>query len=104
MQESLLNVKDFTVEYKSGNKVVQAVNHVSFVLIRARRWAVVEAGEKRSGVTVHFVSAEVDGGDIILQKSVELVPGETAESLEAKIHPLEYEIYPEAIARVARSL
>lgn len=66
--------------------------------------AVVEAGEKRSGVTVHFVSAEVDGGDIILQKSVELVPGETAESLEAKIHPLEYEIYPEAIARVARSL
>ena len=66
--------------------------------------AVVEAGEKLSGVTVHFVSAEVDGGDIILQKSVELVPGETAESLEAKIHPLEYEIYPEAIARVARSL
>ena len=66
--------------------------------------AVVEAGEKLSGVTVHFVSAEVDGGDIILQKSVELVPGETAKSHEAKIHPLEYEIYPEAIARVARSL
>lgn len=66
--------------------------------------AVVEAGEKRSGVTVHFVSAEIDGGDIILQKSIELSTGETAESLEAKIHPLEYELYPEAISRVARGL
>lgn len=49
MQESLLNVKDLTVEYKSGNKVVQAVNHVSFVLNKGETLGLV--GETGAGKT-----------------------------------------------------
>ena len=55
--------------------------------------AVIADGDKESGVTVHYVTDEIDGGSIILQKSFPLAEGETAETLEAKIHPVEYEIF-----------
>lgn len=66
--------------------------------------AVIAAGEKRSGVTVHYVTEEVDGGEIIMQQEVEITPADTAATLEAKIHPIEYELYPRAIARVCERL
>ncbi len=59
--------------------------------------AVVEAGEKVSGVTVHEVNENYDEGAIILQKSIELAPDETAESLENKIKKLEQEAVVEAL-------
>lgn len=61
--------------------------------------AVIAAGEPKSGVTVHYVTPEIDGGAIIMQSEVELTPEDTAESLEAKIHPLEYDLYPRAIVK-----
>lgn len=66
--------------------------------------AVIASGDKESGVTVHYVTEEIDGGEIILQKSFPLNEGETASSLEARIHPLEYEIYPQAIVKVISAL
>lgn len=66
--------------------------------------AVIAAGEKQSGVTVHKVNSELDGGEIVMQGILELVPGETPETLEAKIHEIEYQIYPRAIAKVFRDL
>lgn len=62
--------------------------------------AVVAAGEHRSGVTVHLVTPEMDKGEIVMQQEVEVTPEDTAETLEAKIHPVEYELYPRAIAKV----
>lgn len=62
--------------------------------------SVVAAGEKESGVTVHLVTEEMDKGEIILQERLPLSEGETAESLEYKIHPIEYKIYPEAIIKL----
>lgn len=59
--------------------------------------AVVANGEKQSGVTVHYVTEGIDEGEILMQEVIELEEGETAESLEAKIHPVEYELYPRAI-------
>lgn len=59
--------------------------------------AVIANGEKQSGVTVHYVTEDIDKGEILMQQSIDLVEGETAESLEAKIHPVEYELYPRAI-------
>lgn len=59
--------------------------------------AVIAAGEKQSGVTVHYVTPEIDGGDILMQQAVDILPSDTAESLEAKIHPVEYSLYPRAI-------
>ena len=56
-----------------------------------------EAKVKMTGVTVHFVDEGVDTGPVILQREVPVDPGETLESLEKKIHAVEYELYPEAL-------
>ncbi|TXF79180.1 phosphoribosylglycinamide formyltransferase [Chryseobacterium sp.] len=59
--------------------------------------AVLKAGEKQSGATVHYVTSGIDEGEIILQKSFDISEHETPESLAEKIHAIEYEIFPEAI-------
>ena len=59
-----------------------------------------EAKAGETGVTVHFVDQGVDTGPIILQKKVKVAPGDTLETLETKIHQVEYEIYPEALQLV----
>lgn len=66
--------------------------------------AVVAAGEKESGVTVHYVSEEFDAGEILMQQRVELIPGDTPESLESRIHQAEYELYPRAIVAALNRL
>lgn len=59
--------------------------------------AVIAAGKTVSGATVHIVDEVYDRGAIVLQKSVPVAPGETPETLAAKVLELEHEIYPEAI-------
>lgn len=59
-----------------------------------------DAKVKETGVTVHFVDTGVDTGPVILQKKVAVLPSDTIESLEARIHAVEYEIYPEALKLV----
>lgn len=56
-----------------------------------------EAKVPITGVTVHFVDESVDTGQVILQRPLSIQSGETLESLEARIHAMEYEIYPEAV-------
>lgn len=63
--------------------------------------AVLDNNEKESGMTIHYVDEGVDTGEIILQKSVPIEPGETPESLKAKVQELEKRWYPEAIRRIA---
>lgn len=58
-------------------------------------------GVKVTGVTVHFVDEQTDHGPIIAQASVTVDPGETFESLEAKIHAVEHNVYPRAVALMA---
>ncbi len=58
-------------------------------------------GVKTHGCTVHFVSAEVDGGPIIAQAGVPVVPGDTAEALAARVLEEEHKLYPKALAIVA---
>lgn len=59
--------------------------------------AVLAAGERYSGATVHIVDEEYDRGRILLQKRVEVAPDETPDSLAAKVLRVEHEILPEAI-------
>ncbi|MDD3044614.1 MAG: phosphoribosylglycinamide formyltransferase [Candidatus Delongbacteria bacterium] len=59
--------------------------------------AVVAAGEKYSGPTVHFVDNKYDHGEILIQRKIELTEGETAETLQKKVLEVEHIIYPEAI-------
>jgi formyltetrahydrofolate-dependent phosphoribosylglycinamide formyltransferase len=63
-----------------------------------------EAGEKESGCTVHFVDEGTDSGPIVLQRRVPILPGDTAESLSARILEEEHLAYPEAISRVLATL
>ena len=57
-------------------------------------------GVKVSGATVHFVTAELDAGPIVLQAAVRVEDADTAETLSARILVEEHRIYPEAIARI----
>ena len=55
-------------------------------------------GVKLSGATVHFVSAECDGGPIIAQKAVTVLPGDTPETLQKRImEQAEWKLLPEAV-------
>lgn len=58
--------------------------------------AVIQAGEKHSGITIHFVTSDYDSGEIIFQKSVD-VENDDENSLREKIQELEYNYYPEVI-------
>lgn len=57
----------------------------------------IKAGAARSGCTVHFVNEEMDSGEIILQAEVKVLPGDTKETLAARILKEEHRIYPEAL-------
>ena len=59
--------------------------------------AAIEYGVKLSGATVHFVEADVDGGAIIMQRAVEVLPDDTAESLQARILKEEHKMLPECV-------
>lgn len=60
-----------------------------------------EAAVKRHGATVHFVSADMDSGQIILQDSVPVRDGDTEETLAARVLEVEHRIYPQALRLVA---
>lgn len=60
--------------------------------------AVFKRGVKVSGATVHFVTGEVDGGPIILQRAVDISDLETPEGIQARVLEIEHEILPEAVA------
>lgn len=59
--------------------------------------AVVAAHEKESGITIHFVNEVCDGGKIIFQGRTLILPDDSAEDVEAKIHGLEKEYFPKVI-------
>ena len=49
-----------------------------------------EAGEARGGCSVHFVSGELDGGKVIAQKAVDILPSDTLETFEGRVHAAEH--------------
>jgi phosphoribosylglycinamide formyltransferase-1 len=61
-----------------------------------------DARVEKTGCTVHFVDGGMDTGEIIAQNEVPVLPGDTAETLHARIQDAEHRLYPEVIARFAR--
>jgi phosphoribosylglycinamide formyltransferase-1 len=59
------------------------------------------AGASETGCTVHFVDQGMDSGEIIAQRRVPILPGDTPEQLHARIQAQEHELYPEAIRNLA---
>jgi len=57
-------------------------------------------GALESGATVHFVNKDLDAGPIVMQQSVPVTPGDTADTLAARILEVEHALYPRAIAAV----
>ncbi len=66
--------------------------------------AVVEAGDRVSGITIHYVNEHYDEGDIIFQAQCELLPGDTPEEVARKVHALEYAHFPEVIDSLVKKL
>jgi phosphoribosylglycinamide formyltransferase-1 len=61
------------------------------------------AGVSETGCTVHHVCLEVDAGEIIAQARVAIEPGETLETLSAKVHAAEHRLLPAVIARLSET-
>jgi phosphoribosylglycinamide formyltransferase-1 len=72
----------------------------AFPGLDAQRQAL-EAGVKVSGCTVHLVDEMLDHGPILLQRTVPVLPGDTVETLSARILEQEHRLYPEALALIA---
>jgi phosphoribosylglycinamide formyltransferase-1 len=73
----------------------------SFPGLEAWRQALT-AGVKITGCTVHFVDSGMDTGEIIAQSEVSILPGDTPETLHARIQEAEHELYPEVLVRFAK--
>lgn len=54
----------------------------------------IDAGDEVHGVSVHFVTEELDGGPVILQAKVPVFEGDTSDDLAARVHEQEHRIYP----------
>lgn len=55
---------------------------------------VIDANEPKHGATVHFVTEELDGGPIIKQQSLDVLPSDTADSLAKRVLQIEHKLYP----------
>ena len=62
---------------------------------------VLEAGDRVHGASVHFVTAELDGGPVILQSRVAVRPGDAEDTLSARVQATEHIIYPRVIGWLA---
>jgi phosphoribosylglycinamide formyltransferase-1 len=56
-----------------------------------------DAGEKEHGATVHFVTAELDHGPVVAQARVPVLPGDTEDTLAARVLVEEHKLYPHAV-------
>lgn len=61
--------------------------------------AVVKAGEKESGITVHLVNNEYDRGKVVFQKAVPVSEGDTPETVAKKVQELEHRYFPEIVEK-----
>lgn len=60
-----------------------------------------EAGDAEHGCSVHFVTAELDGGPVVAQARVPVQPGDTEDRLAARVHMAEHRLYPQVLGWLA---
>jgi phosphoribosylglycinamide formyltransferase-1 len=63
---------------------------------------VLAAGDAQHGASVHFVTAELDSGPVVLQSRVPVLPGDTETALAERVHASEYVSYPKVIGWIAQ--
>lgn len=62
--------------------------------------AVLADGDKESGITIHYVDEQIDGGEIIFQAKCEVLPNDTPDTLAGRIHVLEHRHFPQVIESI----
>ena len=65
--------------------------------------AVVAAGEKESGITIHYINEHYDEGNAIFQATCPVLPTDSPDDVAKKVHALEYEHFPQVIEQVLRN-
>jgi phosphoribosylglycinamide formyltransferase-1 len=66
--------------------------------------AVIEAGEKETGITIHYVNEVYDDGEVIFQEKFDILPDDTPESIAERIHVLEHEHFPRVVEELVSKL
>ncbi len=66
--------------------------------------AVIAAGEKESGITIHYVNERYDEGEHLFQTRCPVLPEDTPESLAERIHSLEHQHYPLVVETLVKEL
>lgn len=66
--------------------------------------AVIEAGEKETGISIHYVNEIYDDGEIIFQEKFDIMPDDTPESIAEKIHVLEHKHFPTVIENLLNAI
>ncbi len=61
----------------------------------------IDAGEAEHGASIHYVTEELDGGPVVLQARVTVLPDDTADTLAKRVLAQEHTLYPEAIKQIA---
>ena len=61
--------------------------------------AVKASGDKQTGITIHLVNNKYDEGEILAQKTVEILPTDSPQDIANKVHELEHRYYPEVIEK-----
>ena len=62
--------------------------------------AVIDAGDERSGITIHYVNEHYDDGAVLFQTECEVLPNDNVRSLASRIHKLEHGHYPQQIEKL----
>ncbi|MFC3867263.1 formyltransferase family protein [Helicobacter equorum] len=83
---------------------IRAINiHPSFLPYHKGAHAIknsFESIQDFGGVSVHWVSEELDSGTIIMQEKLPKIPGESLQDFESRIHTLEYKLFPQALLEI----
>lgn len=66
--------------------------------------AVIEAGEKETGISIHYVNEKYDEGEIIFQESFDIQPDDTPDSIAEKIHKLEHKHFPLVVEKLVSNI
>ncbi|MGZ5135265.1 MAG: phosphoribosylglycinamide formyltransferase [Flavitalea sp.] len=66
--------------------------------------AVINSGDEKSGITIHFVDEHYDNGDVIFQTTCDVMKEDNAETLAKRIHGLEHKHYPRVVEEIVRGL
>ena len=89
-------------DWIAGDEILAILQEyrIDFVVLAGFLEAVVAAGEKESGITIHYINEHYDEGNTIFQATCPVLPTDSPDDVAKKVHALEYEHFPKIIEQV----